>query len=138
MRIANTMEGAVAPYNRLCQRYPDAKGEDYLFLPHYENRATAARLRAAVQCAARRDRAEDGYCSSNPANDLQPSAYRDLHEDHSLAGQSEHLQLGEERRHERQSDRTLLRTQPAALARSGEEFEEFWGIMLSLMASTAP
>ena len=46
MRIANTMEGAVAPYNRLCQRYPDAKGEDYLFLPHYENRATAARVMA--------------------------------------------------------------------------------------------
>jgi len=38
------MEGAVAPYNRLCQRYPDAKGEDYLFLPHYENRVTAARV----------------------------------------------------------------------------------------------
>ena len=46
MRIANTMEGAIAPYKRLCQRYPDATGEDYLFLPHYENRATAARAMA--------------------------------------------------------------------------------------------
>jgi len=44
MRIANTLEGAVAPYNRLHQRYPDAKGEDYIFLPHYENRVTAARI----------------------------------------------------------------------------------------------
>jgi hypothetical protein len=44
MRIANTMEGAVAPYNRLCQRYPDAKGKDYIFLPHCENRTTAARV----------------------------------------------------------------------------------------------
>src|SRR4029078_8814062 len=44
MRIANTLDGAVAPYKRLCQRYPDAKGEDYLFLPHYENRVTAARV----------------------------------------------------------------------------------------------
>ena len=44
MRIANTMEGAVAPYKRLCQRYPDAKGEDYLFLPQYQNRVTAARV----------------------------------------------------------------------------------------------
>ena len=32
------------PYNRLCQRYPEATGEDYLFLPPYENRTTAARV----------------------------------------------------------------------------------------------
>lgn len=38
------MEGAVAPYNRLRQRYPDATGEDYLFLPQYKNRTTAARV----------------------------------------------------------------------------------------------
>ena len=44
LRIANTLEGAVAPYNRLRQRYPDAIEEDYLFLSHYENRATAARV----------------------------------------------------------------------------------------------
>ena len=44
MRIANTLEGAVAPYHRLRQRYPDAIGEDYIFLPHYENRVTAARV----------------------------------------------------------------------------------------------
>lgn len=43
MRMAHTLEGAIAPYKRLCERYPDATGEDYLFLPHYENRATAAR-----------------------------------------------------------------------------------------------
>jgi glycerophosphoryl diester phosphodiesterase len=42
-RIAATMSVAVAPYKRLRDRYPDAKDEDYLFLPHYENRATAAR-----------------------------------------------------------------------------------------------
>ena len=44
MRIANTLEGAVAPHNRLRQRYPDTTGEDYIFLPHYENRVTAARV----------------------------------------------------------------------------------------------
>ena len=44
MRIANTLEGAVAPYNRQRQRYRDATGEDYIFLPHYENRMTAARV----------------------------------------------------------------------------------------------
>lgn len=44
MRVANTMEGAVAPYERLCARYPDAGGEDYIFMPQYPNRATAARV----------------------------------------------------------------------------------------------
>jgi hypothetical protein len=44
MRMAHTLEGAAGPYKRLCERYPDATGEDYLFLPHYENRATAARV----------------------------------------------------------------------------------------------
>ena len=43
-RVANTMAGAVAPYNRLRKRYPRAGGEDYIFLPHYPNRATAARI----------------------------------------------------------------------------------------------
>ena len=43
-RVANTLEGAVAPYNRLRQRYPDATGEDDIFLPQYANRATAARV----------------------------------------------------------------------------------------------
>jgi transposase len=38
------MSGAVAPYQRLWQRYPDVGGEDYIFLPHYTNRATAARI----------------------------------------------------------------------------------------------
>ena len=102
MRIANTLEGAVAPYKRLCQRYPDATGEDYLFLPHYENRATAARVFARqFNALLEETRAEDGCRSSNPADDLQPTPYRDLHEDHSLAGQSEHLQPRQERRHQR-------------------------------------
>jgi hypothetical protein len=43
-RTANTMPGAVSVYQRIKRRYPDAKGEDYLFLPAYPNRATASRL----------------------------------------------------------------------------------------------
>jgi hypothetical protein len=42
-RVANTMEAAVSVYERIRQRYPDAKGEDYIFLPAYSNRGTAAR-----------------------------------------------------------------------------------------------
>ena len=43
-RIANSMEAAVRVYRRIQKRYPDAGPEDYLFLPHYTNRATAARI----------------------------------------------------------------------------------------------
>jgi integrase len=43
-RVANTMPAAVAAYERLRLRYPDASGEDYIFLPGYPNRATAARI----------------------------------------------------------------------------------------------
>jgi len=43
-RTANTMQGAVSAYMRIKRRYPDAKGEDYLFYPHYPNRGTASRL----------------------------------------------------------------------------------------------
>ena len=43
-RVANTMSGAVSAYERIRTRYPDAGGEDYLFLPDYPNRATASRI----------------------------------------------------------------------------------------------
>jgi hypothetical protein len=43
-RIANSMEGAVPVYKRIRERYPQAKDEDYLFLPNYKNRQTAARI----------------------------------------------------------------------------------------------
>ncbi|HSI11295.1 MAG TPA: hypothetical protein VK961_04595, partial [Chthoniobacter sp.] len=41
-RVANTMEGAIAAHRRVCARYQDLDGEDYLFLPQYPNRDTAA------------------------------------------------------------------------------------------------
>ena len=43
-RVANTMSGAVPAYKRMKARYPDSMGEDFIFLPAYENRATAARI----------------------------------------------------------------------------------------------
>jgi hypothetical protein len=43
-RIANSMGGAVSVYKRIKERNPTADGEDYLFLPDYKNRATAARI----------------------------------------------------------------------------------------------
>ena len=43
-RIANTMPNAVTVFGRIQRRYPDAKGEDFLFMPHYKNRVTAARI----------------------------------------------------------------------------------------------
>jgi hypothetical protein len=43
-RASNTMQGCVGIYERICRRYPDAKPEDYLFFPQYENRQTAAKI----------------------------------------------------------------------------------------------
>jgi hypothetical protein len=43
-RTANTMPGAVSAYERIRNRYPGANGEDYIFLPGYTNRSTAARI----------------------------------------------------------------------------------------------
>jgi len=41
---AGTIVGAVRAYERLGKRYPDATGGDFLFLPDYTNRATAAQI----------------------------------------------------------------------------------------------
>ena len=43
-RVANSMEAAVTVFQRIKERNPLAGGEDYLFFPSYENRATAARI----------------------------------------------------------------------------------------------
>ncbi len=43
-RIANSMEAAVDAYEHIKERYPGAQSDDYVFLPSYENRATAARV----------------------------------------------------------------------------------------------
>jgi hypothetical protein len=51
-RVANSTGGAVSAYERMRKRYPNASGEDYIFLPEYTNRETAARVFAPVQCAA--------------------------------------------------------------------------------------
>ena len=43
-RAANTMPAAVSVYERIKQRNPNAGGEDYIFLPEYLNRTTAAKI----------------------------------------------------------------------------------------------
>ena len=43
-RAANTMEAAVSVYERILKRYPDAKPEDYIFYPQYQNRTTASTM----------------------------------------------------------------------------------------------
>lgn len=43
-RAANTMEGAVSVYKRICARNPERTPEDYLFLPQYANRSTASKI----------------------------------------------------------------------------------------------
>ena len=43
-RVANTMPAAASVYQRVRARYPNAKRDDFLFLPDYANRATASRI----------------------------------------------------------------------------------------------
>jgi hypothetical protein len=43
-RMARTMPQAVSIYNSVRKRYPDATGEDYIFLPKYSNRVTASKI----------------------------------------------------------------------------------------------
>ena len=43
-RAANTMPGAVAVYERTRKRNPNARDEDYIFLPQYQNRITASKI----------------------------------------------------------------------------------------------
>ena len=43
-RVANSMEAAVTVFKRIKDRNPMAGAENYLFLPQYTNRATAARI----------------------------------------------------------------------------------------------
>lgn len=43
-RATNTMSAAVSVYKRVCQRQPDRKPSDYIFLPMYLNRQTAGKI----------------------------------------------------------------------------------------------
>jgi len=43
-RVANTMPAAVSVYDRIRQRYPDAKPDDFLFFADYANRETASKI----------------------------------------------------------------------------------------------
>jgi hypothetical protein len=43
-RITDTMPAAAPIYRRILKHRPDAKPDDYVFLPEYENRKTAARV----------------------------------------------------------------------------------------------
>jgi hypothetical protein len=70
-RVANTMAGAVSAYERIKARYPDAQGEDYLFLPDYPNRATASRIfqRQFNQLL------DDAKLKFDPSTDMERSVY---------------------------------------------------------------
>ncbi len=43
-RTSNSMEAAVSVYERLKARNPNANPDDYIFMPNYKNRSTAARI----------------------------------------------------------------------------------------------
>lgn len=43
-RVTNTLAAAVSVYERCRKRYPNSTSDDYVFLPHYPNRATARNI----------------------------------------------------------------------------------------------
>ena len=101
-RVANTMSGAVSAYERIKARYPDAGGEDYLFLPDYPNRATASRIfqRQFNQLLDETGLKYDPV-DGDGAQRLLPAPHRDLHADHPLTRQGQHLQPRQECWHQR-------------------------------------
>ena len=73
-RTANTMQGAVAVYERARKRNPDARDEDYLFLPRYQNRITASKIiQRQFKAHTRR-----GLCERGNGRDLRRGRFRDV------------------------------------------------------------
>lgn len=88
----------------LCERYPDATGEDYLFLPHYENRATAAHVFARqFNMLMEGTGLKMEYGPANQ-NNLQSAPYGHLHETGFIRGQGKHLHARQECQHQCQPD----------------------------------
>ena len=94
--------GAVSAYERIKTRYPDAGGEDYLFLPDYPNRATASRIFQRQFNQLMDDRVSNMIPSRRRAQRLLPAPHCDLHAHHPLTRQGQHLQPRQERWHQRQ------------------------------------
>jgi hypothetical protein len=86
-RTANTMPGAVSVYERIRKRYPDAKGEDYLFMPHYANRSTASRIfQRQFNTAMDRAGIKHDPFTGHRSHRLLPAPHRHLHADHPVRG----------------------------------------------------
>ena len=99
-RSANTMPGAVAVYQRIRQRYPDAKGEDYIFLPQYPNRHTASKIiPTTVQRVDGPRRRRGRPAHRHEAHHLFVAPHRDLYAHHPVGRTGQHLQSRQERRH---------------------------------------
>jgi hypothetical protein len=96
-RVANTMSGAVSAYESIKSRYPDAGGEDYIFLPEYPNRATASRIfqRQFNQLM------DETVSSMIPLRIRNAASTASVHENHSLTREGQYLQPGEKCRDER-------------------------------------
>ena len=120
--------GAVAVYERTRKRNPDARGEDYIFLPQYQNRHNRFENHsAAVQGADDASRGSKMIRSSgNEAHDLLTAPHRDLHADYSVGGSGQYFQSCQKRRHVGRSNRALLCAQPSAVERNGYQLAEFW------------
>ena len=113
-RAVNTMPTAATVYERIRKRHPDAAPDDYLFLPQYRNRTTAAQIiqRQFAELLKRAGLDRD-VSHREEARTLFPAPHGDLHAARQFPRQGQHLHAREERGYVRRSDRALLCQAPA-------------------------
>ena len=128
-RVANTMSGAVSAYERVKARYPDAGGEDYLFLPEYPNRATVSRIfqRQFNQLL------DDTGLKHDPVTETERSVYCLRHTAICMRiilshGKVNIFNLAKNAGTSVEQIERFLCQAPPALTRDGEEFAELWEI----------
>ena len=127
MRVANATAGAVTPYQRLCDRYPDAGGDDYIFMPHRKNRKTASRDFSRQF----NELLEVTKLKMDPILQTERTVYSLRHTaicTRNILSRrpGQHFQPRKERRHRRGANRTLLRAELPVIGRDGEEPPELW------------
>jgi len=92
-------------------------------------------LPAPVQSAVGRDRSQASSGHEHGAQCLLPAPHADLHEDHSLTRQGQHIQPRQKCWNQRETDWTLLCQASAAFARDGEEPSELRGEIVALTSA---
>ena len=96
-RIVNTMPAAVSVYGRMKSRNKEFSTDDFIFFAHaQESLDCEADYPKAIQRTFATLSVEGGSLLKFGAHGLLPAPHGNLYADHSLTGQSKHLQPGQE------------------------------------------